>query len=155
MCAWAAVPIRFDLAGWTGSVIQGESILDIARLAPRTNREVKFVIVGDVLQQAPRPFETQLSIFMQQQVSLESAADAMTKFNVRPRPARGYRVVGVNLQQQAAAIQSHEGCCLQLVLWILDEAAYLPWRLATPSSYIRGTGVEKIRRINLADPIVR
>ena len=97
MRARTAAPIRFDLAGWAGPVIQGESILDIARLAACTNREVKFVIVGDVLQQAPRPFEAQLSIFMQQQVSLESAADAMTKFNVRPRPTRGYRVVGVNL----------------------------------------------------------
>lgn len=97
MCARSAAPIRLDLTGWAGPVIQGKSILDIARLAARTNREVKFVIVGDVLQQAPRPFETQLSIFMQQQVGLESAADTMTKFNVRPRPARRYRVVGVNL----------------------------------------------------------
>jgi len=97
------------------------------RFAFCTNREEQLVIVGNVLQQAPGPFETQLSVFVQQQVGLECATDTMAEFDVGPWPTRRYRVVDVYVQQQPTAIQSHEGRCLQLVLWILDETADLLW----------------------------
>jgi len=97
MCVWSTAAISLYLAGWTALVIQREGVLDVAGLAVCANCEIQLIIVGDVLQQAPGPLETQLSVFMQQQVCLEGAADPMTKFAIGSRPARANGVIGIDV----------------------------------------------------------
>lgn len=97
MRVWPTAAISFYLAGWAALVIQREGVLDVAGLAACANCEVQLIVVGDVLQQAPGPLETQLSVFMQQQVCLEGAADAMAKFDIGSRPARAYGVIGIDV----------------------------------------------------------
>jgi hypothetical protein len=107
-------------------MIERIGILNIPRLTAAADSQVKLVVVRNVLQQIPRPFETQMRIFMQQQIRLVSTTNAVAEFDIRPRPARRYIVTRVDAQQKTTAKQCHQGRGLQLIVRIFDKAANLP-----------------------------
>ena len=65
--------IADDLASRAGTAIQRVCILHIVRIAVIAAREIELVVIGNTLQQIPRPLEAQLWFLMQQQLGFIGA----------------------------------------------------------------------------------
>ena len=118
--------LRLDFARRADSEIQRVGIVHITSLAMSAEREYQLVVAGDRVQQVPGPLETQQRAFVHEQVSLESAANAMPEFDVWSWPAGMYVAALVDAQEEADAKQGNERRSLQLMVRVLDEAPNLP-----------------------------
>jgi hypothetical protein len=105
-----------DLARRADSVVQSIGILNIESFTLFAVRKIKFVVVGDALQQVPRPFETQLRLLMEQQVGFVGPAKPVTKFNAGPRPTGVYTVILVNANKKPRREKCYKRRGLNLIL---------------------------------------
>jgi hypothetical protein len=63
-----------DLASRTDTLIQRVSILYVKCRAIFARRQIEFVVLGNTVQEVPRPFKTQLWFSMEKQVVFIGAA---------------------------------------------------------------------------------
>ena len=143
-----------DVATWTGSAVKRICILYVARPAGTTDGEVELIVVRNVLQQIPRPFEGYFVIRMQQLVGLERATHAMTILDVGPWPATVNTVLSVDSEEQAGAEKCKQCRRLQLIYRVFNEQRDLLGRFTASPLDGNRAGVAKIGIVELANPVI-
>ena len=143
-----------DRAGRTNAAIKRVGVLNIEGGAVIAGGEIEFVVIGDALQQIPRPLKAKLRLFVQQEIGLVSAAQAVAKLDVGARPARMDIVVPIDTHQEPRSKQRNQRSRLYLILSILDEAGYLARRLSATSFDPGGLAVTKIGGVQLSNPVI-
>lgn len=118
------------------------------------DREIKLVIPADVLQEIPRPFETQRWVGVQHDIGLECSADPMAVFDIGSRPARMHLIGPVHAQEQAGTEQGDQCGRFELIPGRFDEKINLPGRFAAPALDAVLARVAKIRRVDFSYSVV-